>query len=141
MIIPFVLIFLYSSLIDISMIKAFERFYNKIDEIFHEEPTSLLHGDLWSGNWAADDKGRPVIFDPASYYGDREADLAMMELFGHPGRQFFDAYNEHYPMDEGYKLRKHLYNVYHILNHTNMFGHSYASQAESMIEALLAEVS
>ena len=107
----------------------------------YQPQPSLLHGDLWSGNWAADEQGKPVIFDPASYYGDREVDLAMMELFGHPGRRFFDAYNDFYMLDEGYKLRKNFYNLYHILNHTNMFGHSYSKQAENMIEALLAEIS
>ncbi len=101
---------------------------------------SLLHGDLWAGNWSSDEKGFPVIFDPASYYGDREADLAMMELFGHPGRQFFDAYNEVFPVDEGYSMRRKFYNVYHILNHANLFGGSYAMQAQNMIEDLLAEV-
>lgn len=101
---------------------------------------SLLHGDLWSGNWGADGRGNPVIFDPASYYGDREADLAMMELFGHPGKKFFAAYNEHYPVHDGYAVRKNFYNLYHILNHANLFGSSYASQAENMMESLLAEV-
>lgn len=108
----------------------------------HYQPLpSLLHGDLWSGNWAADEKGLPVIFDPASYYGDREADLAMMELFGHPGQNFFAAYNEHFPLDEGYSVRKNFYNLYHILNHANLFGSSYAIQAENMMESLLAEIS
>lgn len=101
---------------------------------------SLLHGDLWSGNWGALAQGEPVIFDPASYYGDREAELAMMELFGHPGRAFFDAYTTAWPLDDGYALRRNFYNLYHILNHANMFGSSYALQAEHMIESLLAEV-
>ena len=101
---------------------------------------SLLHGDLWSGNWAGDRQGEPVIFDPAVYYGDREADLAMMELFGSPGRAFFAAYDEAYPIDAGYSQRKTLYNLYHILNHANLFGSSYAMQAERMLAALLAEV-
>lgn len=101
---------------------------------------SLLHGDLWSGNWGADEAGVPVIFDPATYYGDREADLAMMELFGHPGRAFYNAYQEAFPLDEGFSIRKTFYNLYHILNHANMFGGGYASQAETMIDRLLAEV-
>jgi len=101
---------------------------------------SLLHGDLWGGNWAGDETGQPVIFDPATYYGDREADLAMMELFGHPGRKFFEAYDEAYPLDDGYTVRKNFYNLYHILNHANMFGASYARQAENLMETLLAEV-
>jgi fructosamine-3-kinase len=101
---------------------------------------SLLHGDLWSGNWAGDAHGAPVIFDPATYYGDREADLAMMELFGGPGAAFFDAYHEAYPMDPGYAQRKTFYNLYHILNHANLFGGGYALQAEHMAESLLATV-
>ena len=101
---------------------------------------SLLHGDLWSGNWAGGEAGEPVIFDPASYYGDREADLAMMELFGHPGQQFFAAYRESFPLQSGYQQRKLFYNLYHILNHANMFGASYAMQAENIMESLLAEL-
>ena len=101
---------------------------------------SLLHGDLWSGNWGGLPGGEPVIFDPASYYGDREADLAMMELFGSPGRGFFEAYNASWPIDPGYEQRRSFYNLYHILNHANLFGASYARQAENMIESLLAEL-
>ena len=81
-----------------------------------------------------------MIFDPAVYYGDREADLAMMELFGSPGRAFFAAYDEAYPIDAGYAQRKTFYNLYHILNHANLFGSSYAMQAERMLAALLAEL-
>lgn len=106
----------------------------------YQPVASLLHGDLWGGNWAGDESGQPVIFDPATYYGDREADLAMMELFGHPGQTFFSAYHEHYPIDDGYSLRKRFYNLYHILNHANLFGSSYAMQAESIIETLLVDV-
>ncbi len=106
----------------------------------YQPKPSLLHGDLWSGNWAGNERGEPVIFDPACYYGDHEADLAMMELFGHPGQQFFAHYAEHYPIHEGYRLRRNFYNLYHILNHANMFGSSYAMQAEHMLESLLAAV-
>jgi len=105
---------------------------------YRPEP-SLLHGDLWSGNWGGLGGGEPVIFDPASYHGDREADLAMMELFGSPGRGFFAAYDAAWPIDPGYATRKTLYNLYHILNHANLFGAGYARQAENMIESLLAE--
>lgn len=101
---------------------------------------SLLHGDLWSGNYAYRRDGTPVIFDPAVYYGDREADIAMTELFGGFGRDFYAAYNEAWPLDEGYAVRKILYNLYHILNHYNLFGGGYAAQAESMIARLLAEL-
>lgn len=101
---------------------------------------ALLHGDLWGGNHAADEQGQPVIFDPASYYGDREADLAMTELFGGFGRDFYAAYREALPLDDGYPTRKTLYNLYHILNHLNLFGGGYLAEAQGMIERLLAEL-
>jgi protein-ribulosamine 3-kinase len=102
---------------------------------------SLLHGDLWSGNVAANALNQPVIFDPACYYGDREADIAMTELFGGFSRNFYAAYQEIYPLDSGYSVRKTLYNLYHVLNHLNIFGGSYLHRAESMLAFLLAEVS
>ncbi len=101
---------------------------------------SLLHGDLWSGNQGAESAGNPVVYDPACYYGDHEADLAMMELFGSPGQRFFDAYDDLFPIDAGYKARRELYNLYQILNHANLFGASYVSQAKQMIASLLAQV-
>ncbi|WP_404419253.1 fructosamine kinase family protein [Marinospirillum sp.] len=101
---------------------------------------SLVHGDLWSGNWAADEQGRPVVFDPAVYYGDREVDLAMTELFGGPGEAFYAAYESVWPLDAGYPLRKQLYNLYHLLNHFNMFGGGYDRQAHQTVRRLLAEV-
>lgn len=101
---------------------------------------SLLHGDLWAGNAAVDKQGRPVIFDPACYYGDREADLAMTELFGGFGQEFYAAYQAVWPLDKGYAVRKTFYNLYHILNHLNLFGGGYLRQAESMMTLLLAEI-
>ena len=106
----------------------------------HNPHPSLLHGDLWGGNAAADDQGNPVIFDPACYYGDRETDLAMTELFGGFGADFFAAYQSEFPVDSGYQTRKTLYNLYHILNHLNLFGSGYLGQAESMIDRLLAQL-
>lgn len=100
---------------------------------------SLLHGDLWSGNYGIARDGEPVIFDPAVYYGDREADLAMTELFGGFSPAFYDAYENAWPLDAGYAQRKRLYNLYHILNHFNIFGGGYASQAEGMLDRLLAD--
>jgi fructosamine-3-kinase len=114
-----------------------ERFDVLID---HDPAPSLLHGDLWGGNRATDTDGGPVIFDPACYYGDRETDIAMTELFGGFGAGFYDAYNAAWPLDAGYPTRKMLYNLYHILNHLNLFGAGYLGQAESMIERLLAEI-
>ncbi len=101
---------------------------------------SLLHGDLWGGNQGSDGMGNPVIFDPACYYGDHEADLAMMELFGQPGARFFDAYNEVFAMDPGYATRRDLYNLYHILNHANLFGGEYMASARRIIAQLLAQI-
>ena len=106
----------------------------------HQPKPSLLHGDLWGGNYAADETGQPVIFDPACYYGDREADIAMTELFGGFGRDFMVAYADAYPLDAGYSIRKTLYNLYHIINHLNLFGGCYLAQAENMIERLLATI-
>ncbi|MEW5757443.1 MAG: fructosamine kinase family protein [Pseudomonadota bacterium] len=104
----------------------------------HRPTPSLLHGDLWSGNYAFDAHGAPVIFDPAVYYGDRETDLAMTELFGGFSPAFYQAYAAAFPFAEGYERRKVLYNLYHILNHANLFGGGYLGQAESMIDRLLA---
>ena len=101
---------------------------------------SLLHGDLWSGNQGADSAGNPIIYDPACYYGDHETDLAMMELFGSPGQLFINTYNELFPIADGYSQRRDLYNLYHILNHANLFGASYVSQAQRIITSLLAQV-
>ena len=101
---------------------------------------SCLHGDLWSGNFAVTRAGEPVIFDPAVYFGDREADLAMTELFGGFPARFYDAYNEVWPVDSGYAVRKTFYNLYHILNHLNLFGGGYGGQAERMMDQLLSEL-
>jgi fructosamine-3-kinase len=106
----------------------------------YQPQPSLLHGDLWGGNQGHDDHGNPVIFDPAVYYGDRETDIAMTELFGGFGADFYAAYNESLPLDVGYVTRKILYNLYHTLNHYNLFGGGYASQAASMSNRLLSEI-
>jgi fructosamine-3-kinase len=99
---------------------------------------SLLHGDLWSGNAAMTRLGEPVIYDPAVYFGDRETDLAMTELFHGFTPSFYDAYRAEYPLDPGYSTRRTLYNLYHVLNHWNLFGGGYGAQAERMIDELLA---
>jgi len=106
----------------------------------HAPGASLLHGDLWNGNAGFLADGTPVLFDPAVYWGDREADLAMTELFGGFPQVFYSAYAGAAPLDQGYSVRKTLYNLYHVLNHANLFGGGYAAQAEQMIERLLAEV-
>jgi fructosamine-3-kinase len=100
---------------------------------------ALLHGDLWSGNWAADENDCPVIFDPAVYYGDRETDIAMTQLFGGFGPAFYSAYAAEQPRADGASTRAHLYNLYHVLNHLNMFGGSYLRQSSEIVDRLLAE--
>jgi protein-ribulosamine 3-kinase len=103
----------------------------------HTPSASLLHGDLWSGNAAADAAGRPVIFDPAVYYGDRETDLAMARLFGGFGEQFHAAYEAEWPLPAGAAGRVDLYNLYHILNHLNLFGSGYLPQVLALFDRLL----
>jgi fructosamine-3-kinase len=105
----------------------------------HEPAAALRHGDLWGGNCAFLRDGTPAIFDPAVYYGDRETDLAMTELFGGFPAGFHRAYREAYPLADGYEVRRTLYNLYHVLNHLNLFGSGYRAQAEDMIDALLSE--
>ncbi|QEP43056.1 fructosamine kinase family protein [Ectothiorhodospiraceae bacterium BW-2] len=102
---------------------------------------SLLHGDLWSGNIGFTREGEPVIFDPATYYGDHETDLAMSELFGAQPSPFYSAYHANFPLDSGYRYRKSLYHLYHLLNHFNMFGGGYGQQAYATMQRLLALVS
>ena len=97
------------------------------------ERPALMHGDLWSGNYFPDSKGNPCIFDPAVYYGLREADIAMTELFGRLPERFYDAYHETFPMNHGYHERKDLYNLYHLLNHLNLFGSSYLSSVQKIV--------
>jgi fructosamine-3-kinase len=118
-----------------------KKLLNNLDSFFknYEPHVSLLHGDLWSGNVGYVDHGEPVVFDPAVYYGDREADIAMTELFGGFPAEFYSAYQYVWPLHEGYKKRKNLYNLYHILNHYNLFGGGYAMQAEYMIDQLLRQ--
>jgi fructosamine-3-kinase len=105
----------------------------------HKPQPSLVHGDLWSGNAAISQSKEPVIFDPATYYGDREVDIAMTELFGGFPSEFYQGYNQTWALDSDYKQRKTLYNLYHILNHFNLFGGGYESQANRMIEQILVD--
>ncbi len=102
------------------------------------EHPALLHGDLWGGNYLTSREGEPVLIDPAVYYGDREADLAMTQLFGGFSGDFYDAYRYHYPLDPGYEKRRDLYNLYHMLNHLNMFGSSYRGSVMRLVEHCLS---
>ena len=98
---------------------------------------SLVHGDLWSGNAAVTTSGEPVILDPATYYGDREVDIAMTELFGGFPAAFYRGYNQVWALERCYQQRKTIYNLYHILNHFNLFGGGYASQANRAIATIM----
>ena len=117
--------------------EAGERLIGNLDHLLadHAPAASLLHGDLWGGNWAAVG-GRPVIFDPAVYYGDRETDLAMTRLFGGFGPAFYRAYDEAWPLPAGYEQRLGLYQLYHVLNHLNLFGTGYLGRALQIMRAL-----
>ena len=118
------------------------RLLEQMHKLFtnYRPAASLLHGDLWGGNWGADSSDSPVIFDPAVYYGDRETDLAMTRLFGGFGADFYRSYSAVLPLDVGAAARMPLYNLYHVLNHLNLFGAGYLRQAETMIESLLGEL-
>lgn len=117
-----------------------ERLMASMERFFagYTPAPSLLHGDLWGGNFAFDDDGGGVIYDPAVYYGDRETDLAMSRLFGGFPAPFYAGYEAVWPLDKGYGTRQTLYNLYHILNHANLFGGGYARHAEAMLDQLLA---
>ena len=103
----------------------------------HTPAPSLLHGDLWSGNASFLSDKQPVIYDPACYYGDRETDLAFSEFFGGFPSSFYEGYQSEWPLGTGYERRKILYNLYHVLNHANLFGSHYATQAQKMTQQLL----
>ena len=102
----------------------------------HTPRPSLLHGDLWGGNWGATKDGVPYIFDPAVYYGDRETDLAMTRLFGGFGPDFYRAYAQAWPLATGWEARVPLYNLYHLLNHFNLFGSGYLPQLSDTLRRL-----
>jgi protein-ribulosamine 3-kinase len=119
------------------------------DKLLCEMPTlftgrevspSMLHGDLWGGNVAGLSDRTPVIFDPAFYYGDREADLAMTYVFGGFSPDFYASYKNAWPLDDGFAVRKTFYNIYHIINHLNLFGGGYHGQSIHMMEQVLAEI-
>jgi len=122
-----------------AMLKKCRRVIDGLEYFFEQyrPQASLLHGDLWSGNVGFDENDQPVIFDPAVYFGDRESDLAMTELFGGFSQNFYAAYQNSWPLDPGYARRRELYKLYHILNHFNLFGGSYAAQSETILDKII----
>lgn len=119
--------------IDSGIVKKFESLFEKLPSILPAERPSLLHGDLWSGNLLTDHRGQPCLIDPAVYYGNREADLAMTQLFGGLGSGFIDSYRSVFPLLAGYSSRFNIYNLYPLLVHLNLFGSSYRAQLTSIL--------
>lgn len=124
---------------DDPLVKALHLLLERLDDILvpDNEPAVLLHGDLWAGNAAASASGKPVIYDPASYYGHREAEFGMMRLFGGFTSQCEAAYQEVWPLQEGFERRFQLYKLYHQLNHLNLFGRSYYGGCLDTIYSLI----
>lgn len=115
--------------------RLIDRMMERAEDWFsHEPPASLLHGDLWGGNWVTLEGGEPALIDPAVYHGDREADLAMTQLFGGFPQAFHASYRETWPLPAGYEERRDLYNLYHLLNHLNLFGGSYGASVDRILE-------
>lgn len=116
--------------------KGFLNIENQLSRILEgsEEPPTLLHGDLWAGNYLCDTNGKAVLIDPAVYYGHREADLAMTKVFGGFDHEFYKAYMSEFPLKDGWEQREGIYKLYHILNHLNIFGRSYLPEAEFILK-------
>ncbi len=128
-----------AGLLDVGLRRELDRLMDRLPELLiepAEEPT-LIHGDLWSGNVMSGPSGEPVLIDPAVYFGHREADLAMTELFGRQSRDFYDAYSNTWPLEPGYGQRRDLYNLYHLLNHLNLFGGGYAGNVRATVRRYL----
>jgi fructosamine-3-kinase len=111
----------------------FQCLYGRLPDLLPDEPASLLHGDLWGGNYFFDSVGEPAVYDPAVYYGHREIEMAFTHLFGGFSGTFYEAYQQSFPLQPGFNERKDIYNLYPLLVHTNMFGASYARQVEGIM--------
>lgn len=117
-----------------SHVSHFDGLFKELPSLFPNEPPALLHGDLWSGNYMISPEGKACIMDPAVYYGHREMDLGMSQLFGGFQQDFYTHYNEEYPLENGWTKRLDICNLYPLLVHVNLFGRGYVSQVESVIK-------
>jgi fructosamine-3-kinase len=122
-----------NSYIDEAYLERFGRFYKQLPGLLPVEPPSLLHGDLWSGNFMIGANGQPVIIDPAIYYGNREIELSFTQMFGGFDRLFYDSYFESFPLAPGFDDRVEIYNIYPHLVHVNLFGASYLGGVTSVL--------
>lgn len=113
--------------------RYFDSLFNKLPDIIPVEKPALIHGDLWSGNFIVTENGSPCLIDPAVYYGHRETDIAMTQLFGGFNQEFYHAYNQAWPMEKDWQKRKDIFNLYPLLVHVNLFGGSYARQVLQII--------
>jgi fructosamine-3-kinase len=120
-------------LLDKNVLQQFELLFNKLDELYPRELPALVHGDLWSGNYMISNLQEPVLIDPAIAYANREVDLAMTTLFGGFQGAFYDAYHEVFPLQEGWKDRVDVWNLYPLLVHLNLFGRSYLGQVKAIL--------
>ncbi|RLD24667.1 MAG: ketosamine-3-kinase [Bacteroidetes bacterium] len=132
-ILPMVEMAINTGLVEKSFVINIEDVLGRIVDLMPVEPPALVHGDLWSGNLIVDALGEPCIIDPAVYYGHREMDIAFSHLFGGFNREFYEIYNEVYPLEPGFDERVDLYNLYPLLVHLNLFGRSYLGQIENII--------
>ncbi len=125
---------LYDRKIDSDLVNKFEHFFKEIPAIFPNEKSSLLHGDLWSGNTMVNEKGLATLLDPTSYYGFREAEIAFTAMFGGFDEAFYRTYHEHFPLEKGFHERIPFYNLYPLLVHVNLFGEGYVPTIQTILK-------
>lgn len=126
-----------NQVIDNAFVNEFEKIYPKVSTIFPIEKPSLLHGDLWSGNYIIGESSTPYLIDPAVYYGHREMDIAMSLLFGGFDKQLYEIYELHFPLEKGWQKRVDIANIYPLMVHVNLFGSNYAQRVKTVIKRLI----